>query len=191
MATPQPFGREMTNREFFIQRWEQEYPAFVQVFKALPVNQLDYRPEPRSRSAGELMALLVGIEQAGKELCEKGEIHWEDPKGLGKPEEMIAAYERDHQALGERLRKLDDAAWNKGSQCWEQGMWRSKTLSAACSGSSCLTPCIIAANSAFTSGRWEARCRPFTGPRPTSPPVNVIQLGWVSNHALIGPRITF
>jgi hypothetical protein len=27
MAAPQPFEREMTNREFFIHRWEQEYPA--------------------------------------------------------------------------------------------------------------------------------------------------------------------
>lgn len=121
MATPQPFGREMTNREFFIRRWEQEYPAFVQVFKALPVDQLDYRPEPRARSAGELLALLVGIEQAGNELCEKGEIRWEDPKGFAKRDEMVAAYEQNHEALGKRLRELDEATWYKSSKCWEHG----------------------------------------------------------------------
>jgi hypothetical protein len=32
----------MTNREFFIQRWEQESPAFMRVFKALPADRLDY-----------------------------------------------------------------------------------------------------------------------------------------------------
>ncbi len=121
MATPQPLGREMTNREFFIHRWEQEYPGFVQVFKALPADQLDYRPEPRARSAGELLTVLLEIERAGNELCEKGEIHWEDPKGLNKRDEMVAAYEQIHKELGKRLRQLDEATWNKKSQCWEHG----------------------------------------------------------------------
>lgn len=26
----------MTNREFFLQRWEEEYPTFCKVFRALP-----------------------------------------------------------------------------------------------------------------------------------------------------------
>jgi hypothetical protein len=42
----QLLGRELSNREFFIQRWEQEYSAFTRVFKALPANRLDYRPIP-------------------------------------------------------------------------------------------------------------------------------------------------
>ena len=67
MAT-QSFGREISNREFFIQRWEQEYPAFVRVFKALPADRLDYRPHPLSRSAGELFALLVSFQQNWIEL---------------------------------------------------------------------------------------------------------------------------
>ncbi len=121
MATPQPFATEMTNREFFIRRWEQEYPAFLHVLKALPAERLDYRPEPRARSAGELLALLLGIEQAGNELCEKGEIRWEDPGGIGKRDEMVAAYEQHHEALRKRLQQMDEATWNKKSQCWEHG----------------------------------------------------------------------
>jgi hypothetical protein len=38
------------------------------------------------------LALLVGIEQAGNELCEKGEIRWEDPGAIGKQYEIVAAY---------------------------------------------------------------------------------------------------
>lgn len=49
----------MTNREFFLQLWEQEYPTFLKVFRALPEDKLDYRPHPRSRSAAELVWLLV------------------------------------------------------------------------------------------------------------------------------------
>jgi len=45
----------MTNREFFVECWEQEHPTFVKVFKAVPADKLDYRPHPRSRSAAELV----------------------------------------------------------------------------------------------------------------------------------------
>lgn len=121
MATSQPFAKEMTNREFFIRRSEQEYPAFLHVLKAVPADRLDYRPEPRARSAGELLALYVGIEQAGNELCKKGELRLEDSGSIAKRDEMVAAYQQNHEALGKRLRQMDDATWNKRSKCWEHG----------------------------------------------------------------------
>jgi len=65
----------MANREFFIQRWEQEYPAFVRVFKALPAEQRDYRPHPRSRSAAELVWVLVQEAKVCSELIDTGKIH--------------------------------------------------------------------------------------------------------------------
>ena len=70
MAT-QSLGRELSNGEFFIHRWEQEYPAFVRVFEALPANHLDYRPHARSRSAAELAALLVSAQKSCIELCKE------------------------------------------------------------------------------------------------------------------------
>src|SRR5713226_8651703 len=116
MAT-QSLGRELGNREFFIQRWEQEYPAFVRVFKALPANGLDYRPHPRSRSAGELVALLVSSQRSCIELCKSRKsmysgLRWQEPGGFRRLEEMIAAYERDHGTLGSQLYSLDDDGWN-------------------------------------------------------------------------------
>lgn len=121
MATSQPSAKEMTNREFFIRRWEQEYPVFLQVLKALPADRLDYRPEPRARSAGELLALLVGIEQAGYELCKKGVVRLEDSGSIGERDEMVAAYQQCHEALGKKLRQMDETTWNKTSQFWEHG----------------------------------------------------------------------
>lgn len=103
----------MTNREFFIERWESEFPATVRVFRALPADKLDYRPHPRSRSAGEIVALLVAEEATGIELCDTGKIDWSEPKGYGKLADLIAEHEKHHGALGERLRKLDEATWAK------------------------------------------------------------------------------
>ena len=120
MAT-QSLGRELSNREFFVQRWEQEYPAFVRVFKALPAERLDYRPHARSRSAGELVALLVSAQQSCIQLCESRKslysgLRWQQPASFGSRDEMISIYERDHLTLSNQLHALDDGRWNH--QAW-------------------------------------------------------------------------
>jgi uncharacterized damage-inducible protein DinB len=117
---PEPIlGTQLSNREFFIRRWSQEYPAFVDTFKALPPDRLEYRPHPGSRSAGELVALLVSVEQSCAELCESGRssynsgLRFHPASGFTKLEEMLAAYDRHHHALAEKLNGLDDNTWNR------------------------------------------------------------------------------
>jgi len=120
MAT-QAHRTELSNREFFIQKWEQEYPAFLRVFRALPTNRLDFRPHPKSRSAAELVALLVSAQQSCIELCKNQKslyigLRWKEPRQFGGIEEMIAAYERDHDQLSSQLRTLEGNAWYQ--QAW-------------------------------------------------------------------------
>ena len=55
----------MSNREFFITRWEAEQPAFTKVLRAIPEGQLRYKPHERSSAAGALawqllLSLLFG-----------------------------------------------------------------------------------------------------------------------------------
>jgi uncharacterized damage-inducible protein DinB len=113
------FGTELSNREFFIRRWSQEYPAFVDVFTALPSDRVDYRPHPGSRSAGELVELLVLSEKSCADLCETGRssynsgIRWHPTAVLGTLEEMVDAYKQNHRALAEKLGSLNDTTWNR------------------------------------------------------------------------------
>lgn len=85
---------------------------------ALPSDRLDYRPHSASRSAGELVALLVSLERSCVELCETGRGSYNStlrfhPKGNSATlEEMIAALEDQHRALAQKLSQLDDATWN-------------------------------------------------------------------------------
>jgi len=109
-------GTDLSNREFFIERWQQEYPAFLRLFNALPPDHLEYRPNPRSRSAGELVALLVGSQQNCIDLCKSQKssysgLRWEVPSGYGTLAEMTAIYERGHEAMKLQLQALDDNAW--------------------------------------------------------------------------------
>src|SRR6202008_4643490 len=102
-------GTQLSNREFFIRRWGQEYPAFIDVCKALPADRLDYRPHPGSRSAGELVALLVTVGEKCLELCSTGQASFSSGLALhpkikvGTLDEMISAYEHHHRSLSETL----------------------------------------------------------------------------------------
>src|SRR5664279_3396250 len=60
----------MTNRDFFVRCWEDEYPVFLKTFKAVPANRLDYRPHPNSRSAADLVWLQVVEKRCWVELPE-------------------------------------------------------------------------------------------------------------------------
>src|SRR5207302_2984383 len=91
---------------------------FVDVCRALPPHKLDYRPDPRSRSAGELVAMLVSMQQCAIELSDKGnsslnrKTQWHPEGGLTTLDVMIAALEQHHVTLLERLYGLDDTTWN-------------------------------------------------------------------------------
>ncbi len=103
----------MTNREFFIHCWEDEYPVFMNVLKAVPADRLDYRPHPGSRSAADLVWLQVLEKQCWIPLLETGKIDWKLPPPPGSLDEMIAAYEKAHAELAPRLKKVDEKSWNE------------------------------------------------------------------------------
>ena len=103
----------MPSRKFFIQRWEQEFSIFLRVFKALPADKLDYRPHPRSRSAAELVWLLVYEEKTGVELIETGKIDWKETPPPRALDDMIKAFEKHHAELSKRLKKVSDKTWEK------------------------------------------------------------------------------
>ncbi|MCL4523362.1 MAG: DinB family protein [Acidobacteria bacterium] len=102
----------MNNREFFIQRLQAETPAMLKVIRALPAGKLDYRPHPRSRSAGELVAVLAAEAAACVEMCAKGEINWAEPQAATATEQAAVDYERCQKEFADLVRKADDATWD-------------------------------------------------------------------------------
>ena len=103
----------MTNREFCVARRKAEFPAFVRVLKALPEGRLDYRPDPRSRTAAELAWVLVAEEAALLSILETGSVTWEQQTPPARVAEIVAAYEKNAQAVTDRLSLMDEAAWEK------------------------------------------------------------------------------
>ena len=119
----------MTNREFCIARRKGELPAFLRVLKAIPQGRLDYRPDPKARTAAELAWLLAEEEEALVTLLDTGTIEWKETKPPAGVGESISAFERNAAAVNERLERLDETGWEKkgrflmaGSPAWEDSV---------------------------------------------------------------------
>jgi uncharacterized damage-inducible protein DinB len=115
--------------QYFVQRWETEQRAFAKVLRAIPNQQLDYRPHERSNSAGDLAWQLAGEQAHLSQLIDTGEIHAEQSKRPATLDEIIAAWERATEQLRERLGTLDEAMWDKpatfywaGQPVWKENL---------------------------------------------------------------------
>jgi uncharacterized damage-inducible protein DinB len=103
----------VTNLEFCIARRKAELPAFVRVLKALPPGRLDYRPDPKARTAAQLAWLLAVEEAAILGLLESGTVEWKQEPPPASLDQILAAYEGSAAGVNERLAKLDEAGWQK------------------------------------------------------------------------------
>jgi uncharacterized damage-inducible protein DinB len=116
----------MSTLEFCRARRKAEQKAFLNVLKALPKDRLDYRPDPRARTAGELAWFMALEEKALLDLLDKGVVDWKDETAPGL-EETIATFQKSAEEVDARLAKLDEVGWNKpgkfmvgGQSVWEE-----------------------------------------------------------------------
>ncbi|HEX8252287.1 MAG TPA: DinB family protein [Thermoanaerobaculia bacterium] len=115
----------MSTREYFSKRLAAEMPAFVKVIRALPEDQLHYKPHEKNTPAGAL-AWQIATEMAGiAELAESGEINY---KLAEQPslDEIATAVEKNANLALERLKSTTDELWNRhgrflygGQVVWE------------------------------------------------------------------------
>jgi uncharacterized damage-inducible protein DinB len=119
----------MTNLEFCIARRKAETPAFIRVLKAIPKKRLDYRPDPKARTAAELAWLLATEEAALASLIKDGVVEWKESTPPADIAKAVAAYEKSSAEVNERLEHLDEAAWDKkvrflmgGGGAWEDAL---------------------------------------------------------------------
>jgi uncharacterized damage-inducible protein DinB len=102
----------MSNRMFYLQRWESDQPAFVRVLRALPADKLDYKPHERSASAGDLAWQLAEELRVLSEVDESGAINWEAKSRPATLDEIVAAYEANAERLRSLVGSMDDARWD-------------------------------------------------------------------------------
>ncbi len=85
----------------------------MKVLRAVPADKLDYRPDPVTRSAAELIWLQVQEKQCWLELLETGKIDWKPTAPTLSLDSMIRAYEKAHIELAPALEQVGDRTWNE------------------------------------------------------------------------------
>jgi len=100
-----------TTRDYYRERFEAEKPTFIKVMKAVPADKADYKPHPRSTSAGDLLWLLAVELHDACDIIDSGECVL-SIKPAPSVAECVAAYEKHAATLQSRLATVDDKTWD-------------------------------------------------------------------------------
>ena len=111
----------MNTREFFIEQFAAERPKFLSVLRALPNENLDYRPHERSSSARMIAWFLVLAQRALVDLVDTGESHWKQSPAPATADEISAEYDKSAARMQSRLSSVDDAQWEKPARMFAGG----------------------------------------------------------------------
>jgi uncharacterized damage-inducible protein DinB len=118
-----------TSLELYRETRKAELPKFVSVLKSVPQGRLDYRPDPKARTAQQLAWVLAQEEAALATLIETGTVEWKDETAPGRIDDIVSAFERSAAAVNQQLEKLDAAGWEKKAKmlmgaggAWEDGI---------------------------------------------------------------------
>jgi len=99
---------DMTEKEVFLDRWDQEFQTTLKILKAYPKEKSDLKPTERSQSAKDLAWAFV-LGQNVVEQAIKGELNFEAlPKAPATLDEIIGIYQRSHENVVAKLRALTD-----------------------------------------------------------------------------------
>lgn len=101
----------MDHKEFFLKHWEQEAAATRKVISRIPEDRCDYRADPKARTAREIAWLIVREEAVLADGLEKGVVEWAEVAAPAKVSEVVAEYERRHDAVTKKLRAVAGPRW--------------------------------------------------------------------------------
>ncbi len=110
----------MTVREFFLERQKAEFPVFLRVLKAIPKDELAYKPHDRSPSAEQLVWTLTSELETCLDAIRHNKAEW---KFVAPPplDVMLEQFERWSGELSDAVAHMDDAAWNRVATFYYQG----------------------------------------------------------------------
>lgn len=117
-------------KEYLVELVEGETPAFVRVFEALPEDKLDWKPDEKSKTAGQLASMIA--EEIGHiaTILEKGDLPY-DPtatKQFASTKEMVDTFKAGAEAVKTQLGVISDENWEAEANMMMNGqsMWKSK-----------------------------------------------------------------
>ena len=105
----------MSNLAFFQQCRGNENPKFRAVVGAVVPAGLEWKPDPKSRSARQLIGHLIGHEQDLIELLDAGVIHHRNQVPFTTLEDGLAQLGQAQTDLDARLGSVSEETWGKAA----------------------------------------------------------------------------
>jgi uncharacterized damage-inducible protein DinB len=103
----------VNNQTFFQQTLTEEFDRFHNVIAALPAGSLDYKHDPKSRSAGDLVGHVMGHIDDMIELLDAGVIHHRMQVPFANLDGAVKAFDNSYRTLLTKLNGVSDDTWAK------------------------------------------------------------------------------
>jgi uncharacterized damage-inducible protein DinB len=103
----------VTNQAFLQQMLSGEFNRFHDVVAALPADKLDYRHDPKGRSAAELVRHLLGHFQDMSQLLDEGVIHHRNQVPFAGMSEALTLLDAGMRDAAAKLGSVADEAWSR------------------------------------------------------------------------------
>ena len=110
----------MTLREFYLHRLTLEAPVFLNVLKALPKDQLQYKPHEKSPTAEQLVWIITSELKNCLDVVKERKTEWNNAPPPPR-DEMLEMYEPWASELIEQVPKMDDAGWDEACGFYVNG----------------------------------------------------------------------
>ena len=101
----------MDEKSHFLKFWNKEAAATRAVLSRIPEGS-DYRPDPKSRTAGEIAWQIVCEEKMLIDALESGKMEWNPAPAPTTVREMVGVYDKQSAEMIRRLKALSTGLWD-------------------------------------------------------------------------------
>jgi uncharacterized damage-inducible protein DinB len=110
----------MNIREFYVQRRKAETPLFLEAFRALPEDKLDYKPASASPTARQIVWVMTRQLKSCIDIIKEGKTEWKEsePPPL---DQMVRNFEAWSKQLIDSVENLSDADWDRKAEFYFKG----------------------------------------------------------------------
>ncbi len=106
----------MDTKDFYLGCCESEHGIDRKVFEAVPGDKLDWTPEPKARSARQLIGHMIGHVQDVIELVDDGVVNHRNVVAFDSLPEALDLYDAATGELRQKVAAMDDESWSRNVQ---------------------------------------------------------------------------
>src|SRR5260221_8787898 len=122
-----------TELQEFLRHWERETDGMLDLLRALPADQYDFRPDTGGRSIGELAWHLAEVDAYVSLGIEQGEFKFDTnkPPHIDRPrtiEALAPAFRVVHDEAVTRVARLSSHHWGRRNRYADRQHWRNRKL---------------------------------------------------------------